>query len=230
MPSCSRRGIRKSGLPSRPPRPRSGSRPGRGRGRAAAACQGGPAHSHLATDGAMGQLGVKPTGPTGRRQLKAGSAPAPWRPHLPPWQDYPTNKPTRLPPHSRFLIAMPRWSAAAKGNTAHSRRAMIWWQQHHAKNLYAAIGRCERVFVIACEAVLNMAIAKVQSRNIFDQTPVVCMDPRYSHFSCISSMTHEIWMRLSCSSIGGHHEKSPLPRLEKSAGLGNPSPGLTFSW
>ena len=28
----------------------------------------------------------------------------------------------------------------------------------------------------------------------------------------------------------GNHEKSPLPRLEKPAGLGNPSPGLTFSW
>ena len=28
----------------------------------------------------------------------------------------------------------------------------------------------------------------------------------------------------------GHQEKSPLPRLEKPAGLGNPSPGLTFSW
>ena len=28
----------------------------------------------------------------------------------------------------------------------------------------------------------------------------------------------------------GSHEKSPLPRLEKPADLGNPSPGLTFSW
>ena len=121
------------------------------------------------------------------------------------WQEYP-----EMMKILEKKVKSKKFSSAAKVNTAHSRRAMVCWQHdHHAKNLYAAIARCERVFVITCRAVLNMAIAKVQSGNIFDQTLVVCTDPRYSHFSCISSMTHEVWMRLLCSSIGDVDRYSP---------------------
>jgi len=121
------------------------------------------------------------------------------------WRDYP-----ELMKIVEQKVKSKRLASAAESNTANSSRAIRWWQHHrHAKDLYAATTGSDQIFAIACRAVLNMAIAKVQPRNIFDQSLVVFTDPRYSHFALISSISHEIWMRFLCSSIGDVARYSP---------------------
>ena len=85
-----------------------------------------------------------------------------------------------------------------------------WW--HHADKrpaLYAVIEERDKIFAIACRAVVNLGIAQVCAKTVFDQALVVFSEPDFAHFACISSRLHENWMRFLCSSIGDIERYSP---------------------
>ena len=85
-----------------------------------------------------------------------------------------------------------------------------WWKFWNARPaLDAAIAGCDRVFAVACRAVLNLGIASVQANSVFDQALVIFGNPKSAHFACISSRPHELWMRFLCSSIGDIERYSP---------------------
>ena len=121
------------------------------------------------------------------------------------WQEYP-----EMMKILEKKVKPKRFSSAAKSNTAHSRRAMIWWQHyHHAKDLYAAIARCDRVLVTNAQASVQYTITFIERSSVFANSLNIFPLQKYSDLCILQSKIHEEFARFICSQLQDHLRYNP---------------------
>ena len=125
------------------------------------------------------------------------------------WQEYP-----EMMKILEKKVKPKRFSSAAKSNTAHSRRAMIWWQHyHHAKDLYAAIAGCEWVLATA-RLQPNWQLTFMSPTSVFSDAVVVFHLESPAWLAALQCSSHEIWARFLGSSMEDRLRYTPSDCFE----------------
>ncbi|SFK82040.1 Methyltransferase domain-containing protein [Pseudovibrio ascidiaceicola] len=87
------------------------------------------------------------------------------------------------------------------GNPQWDRRE-IWWRfTRRTNSLYDSIGAKTSVFAVNCGATPHLSVAKLPASSIWGHSLVIFSSDEFSLFCNLQSRIHEIWVRLTSSSM-----------------------------
>jgi len=110
------------------------------------------------------------------------------------WPDLMARVEARVRPEREASLAK-SWSQDKQ------KRAINWWQfSRSAKDLYAAIAGLERVLV-APRTTKHLAFVFLKGRMVYSENTVVFPFDRYGLFAVLQSGVHDIWVRLTSSTL-----------------------------
>ena len=137
-------------------------------------------------------------------------------------QDYPSPVASDWPDLLKFVDRDVRPFRLKKGDTGTKKR---WWI--HARNkpaIYAASASFDSLLV-ATQTSPHLAICKVSSNFVYDQSVTVFLDGHGSTFSVLQSRIHEIWVRFFGATLKDDLRYTPTDCFD-SFPFPNPTPEL----